>query len=156
MHIPEYDSTHSCMVYRFHTGQFDQCHSYSIVAWMCPLSLSFLHAYMNQSLIRTLRIIVSVVPLFSPSFCSLILCSLPSLGAGESGKSTIVKQMKILHKDGFTPEWVFNVLLFHMFWANLDTLIIFLCGSCLSLRCISSSSSAGIRKTAHSWSWSSN
>ena len=65
MHIPEYDSTHSCMVYRFHTGQFDQCHSYSIVAWMCVLSSSFLHAYMNQNLIRTLRIIVSVVPLFS-------------------------------------------------------------------------------------------
>jgi ABC-type polar amino acid transport system ATPase subunit len=25
-------------------------------------------------------------------------------GAGESGKSTIVKQMKILHKDGYTDE----------------------------------------------------
>ena len=26
------------------------------------------------------------------------------IGAGESGKSTIVKQMKILHKDGFSKE----------------------------------------------------
>jgi predicted kinase len=26
------------------------------------------------------------------------------LGAGESGKSTFAKQMKILHMEGFTPE----------------------------------------------------
>jgi guanine nucleotide-binding protein subunit alpha len=25
------------------------------------------------------------------------------LGSGESGKSTIVKQMKIIHQDGFSP-----------------------------------------------------
>ena len=25
-----------------------------------------------------------------------------AIGAGESGKSTVVKQMKILHKDGYS------------------------------------------------------
>lgn len=27
-----------------------------------------------------------------------------SVGSGESGKSTIVKQMKIIHQDGFSKE----------------------------------------------------
>lgn len=33
--------------------------------------------------------------------CKILLIS---AGAGESGKSTLVKQMKIIHSDGFTRE----------------------------------------------------
>lgn len=33
-----------------------------------------------------------------------IFIPLVSVGAGESGKSTIVKQMKILHVDGFDAQ----------------------------------------------------
>ena len=32
------------------------------------------------------------------------MCVLPSIGAGESGKSTVVKQMKIIHGDGYQRE----------------------------------------------------
>jgi len=31
-------------------------------------------------------------------------CKILLLGSGESGKSTVVKQMKIIHQDGFSPE----------------------------------------------------
>ena len=33
-----------------------------------------------------------------------VLSHLQFIGAGESGKSTVVKQMKIIHGDGFTPQ----------------------------------------------------
>ena len=41
------------------------------------------------------------------------------LGAGESGKSTLVKQMKIIHSDGFSKEELnsfkvcFCILVYH-------------------------------------------
>jgi guanine nucleotide-binding protein G(i) subunit alpha len=31
-------------------------------------------------------------------------CKILLLGSGEGGKSTIVKQMKIIHQNGYTPE----------------------------------------------------
>lgn len=39
------------------------------------------------------------------------------IGSSESGKSTIVKQMKIIHQDGFSPE---ELLAYRMtIWRNL-------------------------------------
>lgn len=37
---------------------------------------------------------------FANKYCSIFA------GAGESGKSTIVKQMRILHVNGFSEEYV--------------------------------------------------
>ncbi|KAK9710506.1 Guanine nucleotide-binding protein alpha-2 subunit [Basidiobolus ranarum] len=41
-------------------------------------------------------------------------CKILLLGSGESGKSTIVKQMKIIHQNGYTPEElaIFRVTIF--------------------------------------------
>ena len=36
--------------------------------------------------------------------CTSCINYLVCLGAGESGKSTLVKQMKIIHNDGFSPH----------------------------------------------------
>ena len=55
------------------------------------------------------RLLLTALYTPSPFFCPL-LCTLPPgnnlfpKGAGESGKSTLVKQMKIIHGDGYTRE----------------------------------------------------
>ena len=44
---------------------------------------------------------------YGPRMCStaaVLMHVTCSTGAGESGKSTIVKQMKLLHVDGFSEE----------------------------------------------------
>ena len=46
------------------------------------------------------------------------VCLCVTVGAGESGKSTIVKQMKILHVDGFDSEFVFTVLSCNSFFCT--------------------------------------
>ena len=48
----------------------------------------------------------SSLPAQPSNNCNCILLYLVYLttGAGESGKSTVVKQMKILHVDGFSEE----------------------------------------------------
>ncbi|VDB95884.1 unnamed protein product [Peniophora sp. CBMAI 1063] len=44
-------------------------------------------------------------------------CKILLLGSGESGKSTIVKQMKIIHQNGYTPD---ELLAFRpLIWRNL-------------------------------------
>ena len=47
-------------------------------------------------------ILFSTVPTIIKQTVVTILCL--CVGAGESGKSTLVKQMKIIHSDGFTKE----------------------------------------------------
>ena len=43
------------------------------------------------------------------------------LGSGESGKSTIVKQMKILHSDGYTQDELeeYRPFVYKTFWIVL-------------------------------------
>lgn len=61
-----------------------------------PPSLSFSLLMVMWSLIKNCHLSFSLTFLLPPSSFST--------GAGESGKSTVVKQMKILHKDGFSDE----------------------------------------------------
>ena len=41
---------------------------------------------------------------FEPLDCHMTLSSWLVSGAGESGKSTVVKQMKIIHGDGYSQQ----------------------------------------------------
>lgn len=90
----------------------------------CPLPLPFHSAWGGGG--RTRYAVAAsqrphfrllLTPLYTPlslllpsPFFFPLLCTLPSgnnlfsKGAGESGKSTLVKQMKIIHGDGYTRE----------------------------------------------------
>ena len=42
------------------------------------------------------------------------------VGAGESGKSTLVKQMKIIHSHGFTEDELYS---FKVSWVHMYSLV---------------------------------
>ena len=63
--------------------------------------------------------------------CNELLFYIFFIFSGECGKSTILKQMKILHKGGFTPEEkIFYVNLLH---TNVFDTVIRLCKLCPDL-----------------------
>jgi len=66
---------------------------------VCP-KFEFPHAYMNQSLIRTLRIIVSVVPLFS------ILLFLDSLFSSLSRSWRVRKKYHCEADENLAQRWL--------------------------------------------------
>lgn len=65
-------------------------------------------AWFIKALADRTRLVNSRCALFQTDF------ELFTVGAGESGKSTLVKQMKIIHNDGFSPHELHSFKVRHM------------------------------------------